>query len=93
MGDAVGAPQATVFDRTLEVSMNGTTLTGTMRIGTRTVKLVGEVNDGSMTLRPEPARATTSDGYELNSFCGSFRSGEISGTYSQHINGRATITG
>jgi hypothetical protein len=90
---AVGAPQATVFNRTLEVSVNGTTVTGTMTIGTRTVKLVGEVKDGSMTLRPEPVRALTSEGDELDSFFGSFREGEIQGVYFHRVDGRLGKTG
>jgi hypothetical protein len=90
---AVGAPQATVFNRTLDITASGTTLTGVMTIGTRTVKLAGEVKDGSMTLRPEPAPAATSDGDELDAISGLFRDGEIQGTYSHHVHGRAAITG
>lgn len=90
---AVGAPQATVFNRTLEVSVSGTTLSGTLTIGLRTTQLTGQVADGSMTLRAETAANLLPQTDEVVQFSGSFRNGEIQGVYFHRVNGRLAKTG
>jgi len=74
----------------LELTVQGTKLTGTITTGARTVKVVGEVKSGTIAFRTE---TPTDPAAEAESFTGRFADGSLHGCYFRRVNGSWSLTG